>query len=261
MRREIRRAVLDGGLQLEACWLQGFERPFPNHFHEYYVLGLLEGGERRLSCMGREYALRGGHMVLFRPGDSHACFPMGGKLDYRSLHIPAGIFPASGELPGFSAQVLEDREAAGRFRRLHEEAMAGRAEKEALLDLLELLGRRYGRPPEGGEGRREVRAACAFLEERYEERISLEEICRRAGLSKSALLRAFVKEKGVTPYAYLENVRVARARELLAAGASPAEAALGTGFSDQSHFTRVFGRVTGLSPGAYGRVYRGAGPA
>lgn len=65
------------------------------------------------------------------------------------------------------------------------------------------------------------------------------------------MLRAFTRLKGVTPYLYLENVRVGQAKKLLEQGVPPVEAALRTGFSDQSHFTNYFDRFLGLSPGVY----------
>ena len=75
-------------------------------------------------------------------------------------------------------------------------------------------------------------------------------------MSKSALIRAFTRSKGVTPYRYLENIRVGRAKELLEQGVPPIEAALRTGFSDQSHFTNYWSRLIGLTPGAYGEIFK-----
>lgn len=93
------------------------------------------------------------------------------------------------------------------------------------------------------------------MEEHYTERIYLDQICRQAGLSKSTLLRAFTKSKGVTPYCYLENIRIGAAKKLLEQGAAPVEAALRTGFSDQSHFTNYFNRFLGLAPGVYREIF------
>ena len=65
--------------------------------------------------------------------------------------------------------------------------------------------------------REEVEKACRFMEENFSEHISLEEISRYAGLSKSTLLRAFAKEKGITPYRYLETIRIHQAKQMLGA--------------------------------------------
>ena len=77
-----------------------------------------------------------------------------------------------------------------------------------------------------------------------------------AQLERSYLIRAFRKQVGVPPYAYLLNCRVERARTLLASGVPPAEAALEVGFGDQSHLNRFFRRFVGTTPGAYRRSQR-----
>jgi AraC-like DNA-binding protein len=68
-----------------------------------------------------------------------------------------------------------------------------------------------------------------------------------------ALLRAFRDETGLPPHAYLNQLRVRRARRLLDGGLAPALVAVQAGFADQAHLTRHFKRVVGLPPGAYQR--------
>ncbi len=93
------------------------------------------------------------------------------------------------------------------------------------------------------------------MEMHFKERIYLDQICRCAGLSKSTLLRAFTKSKGVTPYRYLETIRINEAKKLLAEGMTPVEAAIETGFSDQSHFSNYFNQFIGLTPGIYREIF------
>lgn len=268
MEKEEKTAVYDKGLRVEAFCFHGMARPFPNHFHEYYVIGLVEKGERRLLCRNQEYVIGQGNMILFNPGDSHSCRQADeGAMDYLGLNITKEVMAGLAEeitgdplLPGFSAAVVQDEEAACCLKSLHEQIMGGSAEfgkEENLLLLLSMLIQRYGRPfaeciP---ECREEIEAACRFMELHYAEHISLDQICRLTGLSKSTLLRAFAKEKGVTPYCYLENIRIGAAKRLLEQGAAPVEAALQTGFSDQSHFTNYFSRFIGLAPGVYRKIF------
>lgn len=161
---------------------------------------------------------------------------------------------------GFSPAVLCDEEVSCYLRPLHDLVLNGSLEfgkEESLLLMLSLLMQRYGQPFEEciPECREEIERACAFMEEHAAERISLDQICREAGLSKSTLLRAFAKSKGVAPYCYLESLRIGRAKKLLEQGMSPMEAALKTGFSDQSHFTNYFARFIGVTPGAYRDIF------
>ena len=102
---------------------------------------------------------------------------------------------------------------------------------------------------------RSVERVCAWLGTHFREKPRLEDLCALAGMSRSTLLRSFTRSKGITPYRYLETLRVNAAKALLAHGMRPAEAALEAGFSDQSHFTNQFVRYTGVSPGAYREIF------
>lgn len=270
MKKEIRTIVYDEQLHIEAYRFEGIVQPFPNHFHEYYVIGFVEEGKRVLSCRNQEYAIKRGNVLLFNPGDNHACVQSDdGALDYRGLNITKEVMADLAEevtgkriLPGFSRNVIFNDEVSCCLRSLHEQIIKGSSEfgkEEGLLYLISLLIQEYGQPFEHCilEYRNEIEKACVFMETHYTEHICLEQICRCAGLSKSALLRAFTKSKGVTPYRYLENIRIGKAKRMLEQGALPVEAALQTGFSDQSHFTNYFSRFIGLSPGIYRELFSG----
>lgn len=274
MKKEIRTVVYDEALRIEAYRFEGIVQPFPNHFHDFYVIGLVEAGERFLTCKNREYVLCRGDMVLFHPGDNHACAQNGDEaLDYRALNIPREVMldlaeEATGEraLPGFSKNVVRDAAAACYLHALHEQVMKGSAEfdkEENLFLLFSTLMQNYGRPFAGAipECGAEIERACAFMQANYAEAIRLDQLCRCAGLSKSTLLRAFAKGKGVTPYRYLEAVRINEAKKLMEGGALPIEAALQTGFADQSHFANAFRRFIGLTPGAYREIFIAKGEA
>lgn len=261
MKKETRTVVYDDALHIEAYRFQGIVQPFSNHFHEYYVLGLVEDGQRCLSCKNREYLLQKGDLVLFNPGDNHACVQSDdGTLDYRGLALTKSVMQALAEeltgtpgLPGFSQTVVQNEEAACCFRTLHELVMRGSCEfgkEESLFLLLSLLLPQYSQPFSAcvPACREEIERICCFMEQHFAEHLSLDQLCQCAHLSKSTLLRAFPRAKGVTPYCYLENIRIGEAKKLLEQGVPPIEAALRTGFSDQSHFTNYFSRFIGLPP-------------
>ena len=129
--------------------------------------------------------------------------------------------------------------------------------EEILLLLISLLIQNYGQPFENciPECSGEIEKACEYMEQHFTERIYLDQICRYAGLSKSTLLRAFTKSKGVTPYRYLATIRINEAKKLLAEEVPPVEVAIRTGFSDQSHFTNYFNQFIGLAPGIYREIF------
>ncbi|MEP7348010.1 MAG: helix-turn-helix domain-containing protein, partial [Gemmatimonadaceae bacterium] len=78
------------------------------------------------------------------------------------------------------------------------------------------------------------------------------------GVSAFHLIRCFRESVGLPPHAYLKALRVSRAQCMLRGGSTISDAAYSCGFSDQSHLTRSFKNVTGLSPGTYARMVRGS---
>ena len=268
MKRETRTVVYDDELRMEAYRFEGIVQPFPNHFHEHYVIGFVEKGQRVLSCKNKEYSIEKGNIMLFNPGDNHASVQSdGGTCDYRGCNISKSTMldlaeevTGKRELPGFSKNVIYDEEITCYLRPLHEMVMNGISDfgkEESLLLLISALIQNYGQPFEScvPECRQEIEKACEFIRQHLNERIYLDQICRYAGLSKSTLLRAFTKSKGITPYRYLETIRINEAKALLGKGIQPIDAAMRTGFSDQSHFTNYFNSFIGLAPGVYREIF------
>jgi AraC family transcriptional regulator len=87
-----------------------------------------------------------------------------------------------------------------------------------------------------------------------EEDRSIAEVAAACQLSRSYFTNAFRQTTGQTPHQWVVAQRVQRARELLVSSQLPlAEIAAACGFADQSHFTRVFSRATGLPPARWRR--------
>ena len=113
MRQAARTARYDQALGLEAYSLRAVDRPFPSHFHDHYVIGVVERGTRTLTCGRQQQVIGPGDVLLFNPGDSHACIQADGSLDYRGLNIPRSTMLALAEeimgsraMPGFFLPVI-----------------------------------------------------------------------------------------------------------------------------------------------------------
>lgn len=99
---------------------------------------------------------------------------------------------------------------------------------------------------------RRLRRAIEFMHDNFGSEIALEEIAAAAYLSEYHFARLFKQISGVTPHVYLANLRLDRARKLLAETTlSISEIASTVGYQSQSHFTKVFKSVTGVTPRAY----------
>jgi AraC-like DNA-binding protein len=81
--------------------------------------------------------------------------------------------------------------------------------------------------------------------------LTLASLAAEADTSRYQLLRAFARETGLTPHAYIVQQRLALARRLIREGSALVDAASVAGFSDQSHLTRVFARQFGVTPARY----------
>ncbi|HEX3853927.1 MAG TPA: helix-turn-helix transcriptional regulator [Polyangiaceae bacterium] len=87
--------------------------------------------------------------------------------------------------------------------------------------------------------------------------IDLNTLARKAGLTRFQALRAFKRRYGLPPHAYQLCLRVSTARGMLIDGAPAADVAVRCGFVDQSHFTRHFKRIAGVTPAQYALSAKG----
>lgn len=97
-----------------------------------------------------------------------------------------------------------------------------------------------------------LRCARAYSLERLTENVRLADLAGHVRLDKYHLIRAFRTHVGVPPYEFLTHARIARARDLLAAGRSATEVASTVGYCDQSQLHRHFVRIVGVTPGRFG---------
>ncbi|MEW6547605.1 MAG: dihydroxyacetone kinase phosphoryl donor subunit DhaM [Bacillota bacterium] len=108
---------------------------------------------------------------------------------------------------------------------------------------------------------RAVLDAMAYVREHYADPITTRAIARSVFLQPQYFCRVFKAYTGIPFMTYVTNVRVAKAKELLArTGLSIAEVAFEVGYRDPNYFARVFRRVQGISPRAYRRLFSEGGP-
>ncbi len=270
MEKEKRIICYDPELKLEAYSFKGVMQKFPNHFHEYYVIGYIESGRRYLSCKNKEYIVEQGDLVLFNPGENHTCEQLDGKsLDYRCFNITKEVMgkvvlEITGEeyLPNFPEPVLFHNELTASIKELHLMIMEGYRDfkkEELFLFIIEQLIKECEKELEKIFIREEspgVKLVYQYLEHNYMNNISLDELSEIAAMSKYSLIRTFIRERGISPYSCLETIRINQAKKLLEMGIAPLEAALQTGFTDQSHFTNFFKKLIGLTPKQYMNIFR-----
>jgi AraC family transcriptional regulator len=109
-------------------------------------------------------------------------------------------------------------------------------------------------PVPGGLAVWQMRRIQALVEARLETRVDVSELAAAVRLSPSHFTRAFKRSIGSSPYAYILERRIARAKALMVTTSDPlSDIALASGMADQAHFCRVFRRFVGESPSAWRR--------
>jgi AraC-like DNA-binding protein len=245
---------------------------YGRHAHETYTLGLIEAGVEEFDYGSSLFRASAGAVALLNPDVVHtgqAATPAGWR--YRVLYPKVSVVTeVASELgwragpPWFPRTVVYDSTSAALLRTAHQAAEHGDklASSSLLRTALAGLLRAHAAPGPAGPAGLAVRTPRApqavgairdLLHERITDAPSLAELAALTGLSQFALLRAFRDATGLPPHAYLNQLRVRRARLLLDDGIPPAEVAAQTGFADQAHLTRHFKRVVGVPPAAYQR--------
>ncbi|NSB13872.1 AraC family ligand binding domain-containing protein [Clostridium beijerinckii] len=269
MLNEVRTVCFDTELSIEAYNFKGIMQKFPNHFHDYYVIGFIENGKRYLSCKNKQYIIETGDLILFNPGDIHTCEQIDNRtLDYRCINIKKDVmkkitFEIIGKeyLPNFMEFVLFRNELTSSLKELHlmiMEEEKNLKKEELFLFIMEQLIREYSNPVSEmtiQEASAEIKTVCDYLENNYMENITLNQLSNLTGLSKYYLLHSFTKQKGISPYNYLQTIRIGKAKKMLEQGIAPIDVAFKTGFTDQSHFTNFFKKLIGLTPKQYMNIF------
>lgn len=265
--QEQRHIYYDKDLQIEAYNLSGIVQKFPVHFHEFYVIGFMEGGKRHLWCRNQEYDTQCGDVILFNPRETHNCAPVAGEvLDYRAINVPVDVMDkAVKEITGkhihlqFKDTLIPQAELALSIRELYDVIVSQSSllvREEAFYFLIEQLLEEHMVPVEASRELTEaVKAMKEYLDTHYEESISLDTLSKISKMSRYQLLRLFTREVGVSPYRYLQSIRIAKAKRLLEQGEAIGKLALDCGFSDQSHFTNYFKSFIGITPKQYQSIF------
>lgn len=229
----------------------------PQHVHElaYFCL-LLDGGyweQYGHRCVTYEPL-----SVVFHPAEeTHYgdVSPVGGRCFH--VEIEPGWMERARELGHLPAEAL-DRHSGDLVwlaRRLYREFAFNEIGSSLVIEglVLEMLGavlrrqeRTGQRPPAW------LDPVVERLREEFTRRLTIAELAEGVGVSPVRLSRAFRKFHHQSPGDYVRRLRVEYAcKRLVEPGWSLAEVALECGFVDQSHFQRVFKRLTGSTPGEF----------
>jgi AraC family transcriptional regulator len=176
-----------------------------------------------------------------------------GRLSSIREHTPLSEKPA--DFRGGRLALL----ATHLYQEFQEEDPAAALAMEGLILEIFAEATRSNAPPGSAHPPSWLRQANDLLREKFSEPLSLSTIADAVAVHPVHLVRTFRRFYRSTIGEYLRRLRIEFAGQQLAATDTPIAAiAVASGFADQSHFTRTFKRLTGLTPAKYRVVYRGA---
>jgi AraC-like DNA-binding protein len=247
---------------VELFWARLHGRPFSQHRHDVYAIGVTEEGVQAFDYRGNvEHSLPGQVFVL-HPDELHDGRAEGpGLFAYRQIYVtPDRIAAALLALTGrptplpFASPVTDDRLLArvvrSGFARAHEPLGLDTLVLELAEGLLRSGDSSRARAlscrvdlPAVERGREFLRSRLTVVQSREVEMVT--------GLDRHQFARQFRAVYGTSPYRYSVMRRLDAARGRLRDARPVAEIALEAGFADQAHFTRTFKSAFGMTPGRY----------
>ena len=243
---------------------------FAPHFHEEYVVNTVHWGAQSYHWRGGNHVAGPGALILINPGEVHT-----GRSAHDAGWGYHGYYPSAQLIQGLASQmagrpvqpyfrdtVVFDPELWQRLWQLQpllrdsqDRLLRESVQQGIFADVLTRhMGVREAALPAAHPALQRVRS---LLADHLADNLSLQTLADEAGLSPWHLNRRFRQQFGLPPVAWRNQLRVARARRLLAQGVPPAQVAAQLGFADQPQLTRAFRAALGITPAAYQRTVRG----
>lgn len=240
------------------------DRSFREHSHEEYVIGAVTAGAETLTVQGTPHLADAGSVLRLHPGEAHSNETVGPEtLCYSVLYVPRHtLMPILGTSAPlrlrFDAPVTREASLYQAVCNVHAVLASPEAEKLEQESALSTLAHAFGVHLAWDANVELVSHAVVdqtrrYIDEHVAGNFGLHDLSQLTGVSPFHLVRTFKKSVGLSPLAYRNQRRINAARHLLLEGESIAQVALDLGYADQSHLSRHFQRIVGVSPRRYVR--------
>ncbi|MFJ8335352.1 AraC family transcriptional regulator [Streptomyces sp. NPDC094437] len=233
------------------------EYAYPMHVHDAWTLLIVDDGAVRYDLDRHAHGTPDDAVTLLPPHVPHnGAAATSAGFRKRVVYLDATHLPDDLIGPAVDAPDLRDPLLRRRVGQLHT-ALTRPGEEWEADSRLTLIGERLrahlaARPVvEAAADPVLARRLRELLDENVVDGLALDAAAALLHAHPAHLVRAFSRAYGIAPHQYLMSRRVGRARRLLLDGHAPGEVAALTGFYDQAHLTRHFGKLVGVPPGRY----------
>lgn len=254
----------DGFPQVE-CWsVKNTQRKY-RIFHETYTFCSVIRGGGDWRYRGESFTSYQSDVMLLEPGNVHITDNLSRKISYDVIFIPVPVVQniVSGldfyKPPHLQIATASAKGCFQHFDGFHKAFKRGASCLElesritnCLSHVFQNFSENLKRSDLSRISKESLDRAKEFIVHHFQEKIALTHLAKLAGTSCSHFLHSFSRQFGIPPHAFQNQVRISKARELLARGVAATE--LDLGFTDQSHFIRHFRRSVGVTPGRYQRM-------
>jgi AraC-like DNA-binding protein len=233
------------------------------HAHASLAIIMLTEGEKSYHVERKNRKVHAGQIAIANPGELHGCEYVGDQpWAHRTWYLSPELLSMLSVEIGFkrnaevTEHVIDCPQTTEFLMRAHYASNAGNElDREAVaVEAMSMFLTRFGAERVRNEPllstaiEARVSLYVELLRNNTEAPLSLSLLASHAGVGRFQVIRDFQQTLRMSPGDYLRYLRLSKARTLLRGGASLVDASLAAGYSDQSHFSRVFKRVFGYSP-------------
>jgi AraC-like DNA-binding protein len=244
---------------------------YPAHIHDALMVAVTETGGSEIQASAGPAEAHSAALLVVNPAEPHSSRMTGSRRwQYRSFYLERSAIDdvlrglGAGQLPGFSRNILTDSGLIRGFLTLHHALDDGHADplrqRELLVGAIGQLARRHGdglaRVPDAPCDRILLDSVIEAMRDRHPGHVTLADLADLAGLTQFQLIGLFRKGVGMTPHAYLTQIRLESARAALRRAIPIAETAIQAGFYDQAALTKIFKRCYGITPLQFAQATR-----
>jgi AraC-like DNA-binding protein len=237
------------------------------HAHDCLAVIMLTEGEKSYSIERHRFPVHAGQIAIANPGQIHGCeYVNNNPWAHRTWYLSHALLETLSQEAGVQdcteivSPVIDCAQTSAVLLQAHVNSQVGNeldreaAVISALTGLIRKHGNKRVRHAESSAhnaATQRVAICIDLLHSRVNQPLNLTLLARHASVGRHQIIRDFQSVLRLTPGEYLRQIRLEHARQMIAEGLPLTQVAMNSGYSDQSHFSRVFRRVYGYTPSDY----------